>query len=127
MPVHYTTTTPRGATRTGNTVAPSCSMASDTRGFAPRSTRKKTHPPPPAPQTFAPTAPAGRVACDQPVDQRRRDPGRVLLAVGPLLPQQPRHFVPIGLLQRLPHGARDLRDAVEIAVHGAVAVDVAPS
>src|ERR1019366_2699666 len=52
---------PRGPPRTGNTVAPSCSMASDTRDFAPRSTRKKTHPPPPAPQTLAPTPPAGPV------------------------------------------------------------------
>src|SRR5437899_11036474 len=56
------TRTPCGATRTGSTVAPSRTITSATRSFAPRSTRKKTQPPPPAPQAFAPTAPARRVA-----------------------------------------------------------------
>src|SRR6476469_6380596 len=55
------TRTPSGATRTGKTVAPSAAIAPATRSLAPRSTRKNTHPPPPAPQTLAPTAPARRV------------------------------------------------------------------
>src|SRR5882672_7739898 len=55
------TLTPRGATRTDRTFAPAPAIAAATRSFAPRSTRKKTQPPPPAPHTFAPTDPARRV------------------------------------------------------------------
>src|SRR5205823_6627955 len=57
----HATLTPLGATRTGSTVAPSRRIVSPTRSLAPRSTRKNTQPPPPAPHTLAPTAPACRV------------------------------------------------------------------
>src|SRR6266849_4294200 len=52
------TRTPRGATFTGSTLAPVFSIAAETFAFAPRSTRKNTQPPPPAPHALAPKAPA---------------------------------------------------------------------
>ena len=55
------TCTPFSATRTGSTVAPVCSMARITFSRAPRSTRKNTQPPPPAPHTLPPSVPARRV------------------------------------------------------------------
>ena len=42
-------------------MAPSASMARETASLVPGSTRKKTQPPPPAPQTFAAFAPGFRV------------------------------------------------------------------
>ena len=56
------TWTPRGATRTSSTPAPSRSIAACTFALAPLSTRKNTHPPPPAPHTLAALAPARAVA-----------------------------------------------------------------
>src|SRR5580658_5059546 len=55
------TCTPRRATFTGSTVAPSFSMIAATRSRASGSTRNRTQPPPPAPQTFAANAPLRRV------------------------------------------------------------------
>ena len=59
------TRTPRGATFTSSTSAPSDAIARWTAAFDPGSTRKNTQPPPPAPHTLAALLPASLRARDE--------------------------------------------------------------
>ena len=118
--------TPRRATLTGSTVAPSCSMSCDASRAASGSTKNSTQPPPPAPQTFAASAPFAASHLDHPVDQRRRNARSVLLAVGPFLAQQARGLGPVACFDGVAHGRGDGGDGREIFEDLAVlSVDVA--
>ena len=99
-------------------------IAVATRLAAPCSTRKMTQPPPPAPQALAALSAVPGGNADQFVDERRGDSRSVAAAQLPFLAEQARHLVPLGIGQRLVHGAGDFNDAFEVAEHPLVAIDV---
>ena len=123
-PAFQRTITPRGATLASITRAPWASATRATFAFAPGSTRKTTHPPPPAPQALAPLTGARR-GRDKAVDQRSRDAGNIAPAKG----QSSRISRPVSfqspLFNGCAHGVCAARDAGEVAVDGTIAIDIA--
>src|SRR5207245_5567472 len=73
---------------------------------------------------FSPKASIFRRYCDELINQRRGNSRGVSAAQFPFFAKQPANFFPIAAHECLVHRAGDFRDALEIAMHVLVAVDM---
>src|SRR6185437_15043077 len=61
---------------------------------------------------------------DELFNQRRADARRICLTQLPFLPQQSCDVLPFGVRHRIMHGARNLADALKVAVNSAIAINM---
>ena len=109
--------TPLRAIRTGKTVAPSLATMPATRSRASGSVKKRTQPPPPAPHTLAPSAPARRVTVTSRSISGVEMPGALRLRWDHSWRSKRPASFQSARSKACAHGARDGRDHCEIALH----------